>query len=146
MVRAIIAETSNYNGATVTNTFAVSKAVPVYTAPTATSPTYNGNAQALLNAGSTSDGTIQYSADGVEWNASVPQNTNAGTYTSYWRLIGDADHADIEATAISTTIAKATGNATVSGVSLSYNGSARDLVIVSGNTGTMYYRVGTGGA
>jgi hypothetical protein len=58
VVRAVIAETTNYNGATVTNTFTIAKATPSYTAPTAKSLTYSGSAQALLNAGSTSHGTI----------------------------------------------------------------------------------------
>ena len=41
---------------------------------------------------------------------------------------------------------KATGSASVSGVSLTFNNSSRNLVTVSGNTGTMHYRVGTNGS
>ena len=41
---------------------------------------------------------------------------------------------------------KATGSASVKGVSLTFNNSSRNLVTVSGNTGTMHYRVGTSGS
>jgi hypothetical protein len=78
------------------------KTLPTYTAPTAkTGLTYTGSAQSLLNAGSTSHGTIQYSADGFTWSTTIPTSTNASTnITVYWRLIGDNRHTDISSTAI----------------------------------------------
>ena len=85
-------------------TFTINKADPVYTAPVATSPTYNGSEQALLNAGSTSDGTIQYSTDESTWGTTIPSQTNANTYTSYWRIVGDSNHNDKASASISTTI------------------------------------------
>lgn len=88
-------------------TVTLAKANPTYTAPTARSLTYNGSAQALLNAGSTSHGTISYSENASSWSSSIPQKTNAGSYTVYWRLVGDANHNSIGATAISVTLAKA---------------------------------------
>ena len=60
-VKATIAETANYNGAEATADFTISKAAPTVTAPTAIADiTYTGNAQALVNAGTTSAGTLQY--------------------------------------------------------------------------------------
>lgn len=78
-----------------------------YTAPSARSLTYNGGAQNLINAGSTSDGTIQYSTNGSSWSTTVPTGTTAGNYTVYWRIIGDADHVDKPAESIAVNIAKA---------------------------------------
>ena len=78
-----------------------------YTAPTARSLTYNGGAQNLINAGSTSDGIMQYSTNGSNWSTTVPTGTTAGNYTVYWRIIGDADHVDKPAASIAVNIAKA---------------------------------------
>ena len=78
-----------------------------YTAPSARSLTYNGGAQNLINAGSTSDGTMQYSTNGSNWSTSIPTGTTAGNYTVYWRIIGDADHIDKPAASIAVNIAKA---------------------------------------
>lgn len=100
----------DYTG-TATGTFTINKAAPTYTAPTKkTGLTYNGSAQALLNAGSTSHGTIYYSSDNITWSTSIPTQTNANTsgYTVYWKLTGDSNHSDIASTAITgITIAKA---------------------------------------
>lgn len=95
-----------YTG-TATGTFTIAKANPTYTAPTANSLTYNGNSRYLTTTGSTSDGTIQYSADGTTWSTTRVTKTTAGTYTTYWRLVGDANHNDVESTPITTTINKA---------------------------------------
>lgn len=78
-----------------------------YTAPSARSLTYNGGAQNLINAGSTSDGTMQYSTNGSSWSTTIPTGTTAGNYTVYWRIIGDADHIDKPAASIAVNIAKA---------------------------------------
>ena len=96
----------DYTG-TATGTFTIAKANPTYTAPTANSLTYNGNSRYLTTTGSTSDGTIQYSADGSTWSTTRVTKTTAGTYTTYWRLVGDANHNDVESTPITTTINKA---------------------------------------
>ena len=88
----------NYN-ITGSTTFTITKAAPSYTAPTAkTGLIYNGGAQSLLNAGSTSHGTIQYSGDGSTWSTSIPSGTNATSYTVYWRLVGDSNHTDVSST------------------------------------------------
>jgi len=64
-------------------------------APTAISNLeYDGNAQALVNAGTAVNGTMAYSLDGTNWSATLPTGTNAGTYTVYYMVQGDATHAD----------------------------------------------------
>lgn len=85
----------------------ITKSTPSYTAPTIKYLTYSGSAQALLNAGSTSDGTIQYSSDGSSWGTTIPTGTNAGNYTVYWKIIGDATHLDKDPASITVTISKA---------------------------------------
>ena len=98
---------NGYRG-TATGTFTIAKANPTYTAPVAsTNLTYNGSSKYLTTAGSTSYGTIYYSFDGTNWYTTRRIGTNAGTYTSYWKLTGDANHNDVARTAITTTIAKA---------------------------------------
>ena len=86
----------------------IAKANPSYTAPTANNRTYDTTSKALLNAGSTSDGTIQYSSDNTTWSTTIPSQTNAGTYTTYWRIVGDSNHNDKASTSISTTISPKT--------------------------------------
>lgn len=91
-----------------------------YTAPTLrTGLTFNGkqsnlsgSAQNLVNAGSVSHGTIYYSTNGgSSWSTSVPQGTNAGTYTVHYKVEPDAGYSGgIGSTSLgSTTIAKADG-------------------------------------
>ena len=97
----------DYTG-TAIGTFTIAKANPTYTAPTArTGLTYSGSPQYLVMAGSTSHGTIQYSSNGTTWSTTRPSSTNAGSYTTYWRLVGDSNHNDVASTSLSTTIAKA---------------------------------------
>ena len=105
----------------------IAKANPSYTAPTTRSVlTYNASAQALLNGGSTSDGTMQYSSDNSSWSTTIPTGTNVGTYTSYWRIVGDANHNDKGSASISTEISANTVNnptITLSPSEYTYNGN-----------------------
>ena len=109
------AESSNYKQSTIGNiSVNIAKADTSYTAPTAKSLTYNGSGQALLDAGSVTGGTIQYSADNSTWSTTIPSQTNAGTYTSYWRIVGDSNHNDKASASISVSISKANRNVTIS--------------------------------
>ena len=120
----------DYTGSA-SGSFTINKANPTYTAPTAKSLTYNRGSQALLNAGSTSHGTIQYSSNGSSWSTTIPSKTSASTYTVYWRLVGDSNHKDVSSTSISVTIAKATpaiATAPSKATNLTYTGSAQNLL------------------
>ena len=66
------------------------------TAPTAiTGLEYTGVAQALLNNdGVAEGGTLNYSLDNTNWSEAIPTATNAGDYTVYYKVVGDASHAD----------------------------------------------------
>lgn len=85
-----------------------SKKDPTYTTPTAkTGLTYNGQAQALINPGSTNDGEMQYKLDSGAYSTTIPMATNAGTYTVYYKVVGDATHNDTAEQSITVTIGKA---------------------------------------
>lgn len=112
----------DYTGTT-SGTFNIAKANPTYTAPAAQSLTYSGSSQYLTTTGSTSHGTIQYSADSTNWYTTRRTKTNAGSYTTYWRLVGDANHNDIASTSISVTIAKKSLTITAKAQTITYGGS-----------------------
>lgn len=70
---------------------------------------YTGVAQALVNAGTANGGTMMYSLDNSAWDAAIPTAKNAGNYTVYFKVIGDATHADYTPAdnTVAVTIAKA---------------------------------------
>ena len=86
-----------YATATGTVTIKVNKATPTFNAPTAQENlTYTGQEQALITAGSvTSGGTMQYSlTENGTYSPDIPTGTDAGAYTVWYRVIGDANHND----------------------------------------------------
>lgn len=108
---------------TASGTFTIAKANPVYVAPVAQSLTYSGSSQYLTTSGSTSHGTIQYSADGTNWYTTRRTKTNAGSYTTYWRLVGDANHNDVASTSINVTIAQKALTITARSQTITYGGN-----------------------
>ena len=91
-----------------TTTFSISKAASsVTTAPTANTLTYSGSAQALVTAGAASGGTMQYSLDNQTFAETVPTGTNVGSYTVYYKVVGDANHENAEGGQVVVAIAKA---------------------------------------
>jgi|GEM_PF-854736 methionine-rich copper-binding protein CopC len=114
------------------------------TAPKALELTYTGDAQALVEAGAVTGGTMQYSATGklTTYSTQIPTGTDAGTYTVYYRVAGDANHNDVDAKSFSVTIAKAaiTDVIAPSANTLTYNGEKQALVAAgSANGGEMQY-------
>ncbi len=49
---------------------------------------------------------MQYSLDNATWSTTIPQGKNAGTYTVYAKIVGDASHSDSDVKQITVTIAK----------------------------------------
>lgn len=88
---------------------------PNVTAPTAKTLTYNGSPQDLVNAGNTTGGTLEYSTDNSTWSENIPQGTNAGNYTVYYRVVGDANYNDVAVTQV-TGVSIARKSITVSGI------------------------------
>ena len=61
----------------------------VFTAPTAISGlVYTGEAQQIIKPGSSEDGTMVYSLDGVNFSEATPTATFPGTYTVYYKVVG----------------------------------------------------------
>lgn len=88
--------------------FSIAKADSACTAPTPiTALTYTGEAQPLINAGTTADGTMQYSTDGTHYGTTIPIGENAGEYTVWYKVAGDGNHSDTTPASVSVTIAKA---------------------------------------
>ncbi len=147
-VKATVAETKNYAGATQTLKFTIARAdSTVKTAAAEKELTYNGAAQELVNAATTDDGTIEYKLgkDGA-WSANIPTATNAGSYKVYYRIVGDSNHNDFENEILSVNvtisklkIAKPVADTTVftySGNEQTYNVAANDRYTVSNDKQT----------
>lgn len=85
-----------YAPATGTVTIKVNKATPTFTAPTAQENlTYTGQEQALITAGMTNHGTMQYSlTENGTYSQDIPTGTDAGAYTVWYQVIGDENHND----------------------------------------------------
>ena len=146
--------------AATTTTFTIAKAASaVATAPTAKALTYTGSAQELVTAGTATGGTMQYSLDAKTYAVAIPTGTNAGSYTVYYKVVGDANHEDAAGGNVSVSIAKA--NATVTfasktvnaklgaafasqtattspaGLALSYSSSTPSVATVNATTGVV---------
>ncbi len=71
---------------------------------------YNGQAQPLVKApeGELPEGYtgIQYSLDGENWSDTIPTGTDAKTYNVYYKVVGDANHNDIDCGSIQVVIDK----------------------------------------
>ena len=97
-----------YATATGTVTIKVNKATPTFTAPTAQENlTYTGQEQALITAGMTDHGTMQYSlTENGTYSQDTPTGTDAGAYTVWYRVIGDANHNDTAPASVAVRIGK----------------------------------------
>lgn len=120
--------------------FTITAAPANVTAPKAKSGlVYNGSAQELITAGSSSDGTLQYSLDGSNYSTSIPKGTDAKTYTVYYKLKGDANHNDTEPATLTATISPKTVSnpkISLSGTTFVYDGQEKKptVTVKDGNT------------
>ena len=91
---------------TVTSLTARWKPTPTVISPVANTLTYTGSAQALVSAGSTNGGTLQYSVEKQSgYSTDIPKGTNAGDYTVWYKVVGDDNYADVAPQSIDVTIA-----------------------------------------
>ena len=97
-----------YAPATGTVTVKVNKATPAFIAPTAQENlTYTGQEQALITAGMTDYGTMLYSlTENGTYSQDIPTGTDAGAYTVWYRVIGDANHNDTAPASVAVSIGK----------------------------------------
>ena len=101
------ADYEKYATVTGTVTVKVNKATPTFNAPTAQENlTYTGQAQALITAGSVTDhSTMQYSlTENGTYSQNIPVGTDAGTYTVWYRVIGDENHNDTAPASVAVSI------------------------------------------
>ena len=117
----------------------INKTMPSYgTEPEAkTGLKYDGSEQALVTEGATTDGTVKYSLNGTAWTDTVPEGKNAGDYTVYYMIEGDATHSN--STPKTRTVTIGPKEVTVSGIiaeNKEYNGSDTATVNASGATFT----------
>lgn len=99
---------TNYTNYAITVTLDVTdKVTPTVTAPTANTLTYNGTEQVLINAGSTTGGELQYSlTSGSGYSTGLPKAKDADSYNVYYKVVGDAEYADVAENYITVTIDK----------------------------------------
>ena len=103
----VIIKSTNYEDITLTvNVNATNKLVPTVTAPTANALTYNGAEQALVTAGKTTGGTMIYRLNNSEWSEQIPTAKNAGEYTVWYKVQGNAEYADVAEQNVTVTVAK----------------------------------------
>ena len=103
----VVIKSTNYEDITLTvNVDATNKLVPTVTAPTANALTYNGAEQALVTAGKTTGGTMLYRLDDSEWSEQLPTAKNAGEYTVWYKVQGNAEYADVAEQSLTVTVAK----------------------------------------
>ena len=103
----VVIKSTNYEDITLTvNVNATNKLVPTVTAPTANALTYNGTEQALVTAGKTTGGTMLYRLGDSKWSEQIPTAKNAGEYTVWYKVQGDAEYADVAEQSLTVTAVK----------------------------------------
>ena len=93
------------------------KVAPEVTAPTAVANlVYNGQAQELITAGTTTGGTLMYSlTETGDYSADLPTGTDAGSYTVYYKVVGNDSYEDVAASHIDVTMQKCDVTVTITG-------------------------------
>ena len=124
----VVIKSTNYKDITLTvNVNATNKLVPTVTAPTANALTYNGAEQALVTAGKTTGGTMLYRLDDSEWSEQIPTAKNAGEYTVWYKVQGNAEYADVAEQSLTVTVAKKSVTVTAIDKSAYTGSTAPDL-------------------
>ncbi|MBR0027606.1 MAG: S-layer homology domain-containing protein, partial [Clostridia bacterium] len=134
-----------------TKSFTISKAASsVSTAPSAAQNLkYTGNAQALVNAGTATGGEMVYSlTETGTYSKNIPTGTYAGSYTVYYKVLGDKNHKDTTPASVTATIGAADQNPTITAeANLAKGGNALDLsTFVTNAEGTVSFEIKTGTA
>lgn len=124
----VVIKSTNYDEITLTvNVNATNKLVPTVTAPTANALTYNGTEQALVTAGKTTGGTMLYRLDDSKWSEQLPTAKNAGKYTVWYKVQGNAEYADVAEQSLTVTVAKKAVTVTALNQSAYTGSTAPDL-------------------
>ena len=146
---------SNYNNNSGHVTVEIKSAAAIQTAPTAIHPTYSGSAQALVNKGTVSYGSMNYALGNnaetapIEgWSNDIPTATNAGSYYVWYKALGDENYGGSAPECVDASIEKADATVTTAPqgvIGLVYDGNVHSLLTEGQtNDGTLYYAVDTG--
>ena len=127
-------------------TWTLNPTTPTITAPTAKTLTYTGSSQTLVNAGSTTFGTLLYAMvtsgssapASSAYVSSLPSAINAGSYDIYCRVDADATNGNWTAVAAAkkctVTISKAANTMSLSKTSITLNSTTKSTTFtISGN-------------
>ncbi len=68
--------------------------------------TYNGKTQELVSPADGTGGTVKHSMDGTDWSTDIPTAKDAGKYTVYYKVFGEAFNDGTSAVPISDSITK----------------------------------------
>ncbi|MBE6689651.1 MAG: hypothetical protein E7588_10370, partial [Ruminococcaceae bacterium] len=119
---ASISMGENENAVVASVEFIIENANPVIAAaPTPDTLTYIGEAQYLISAGEAVGGTMVYSlTENGEYTTTIPQGTNAGDYTVWYYVKGNANHNDSAKDSVPVTIKKAPLTVTASDITITY--------------------------
>ena len=124
----VVIKSTNYADITLTvNVNATNKLVPTVTAPTANALTYNGAEQTLVTAGKTTGGTMLYRLGDSEWSEQIPTAKNAGKYTVWYKVQGDAEYADVAEQSLTVSAARKAVTVTALDKSAHTGSTAPDL-------------------
>lgn len=124
----VVIKSTNYADITLTvNVNATNKLVPTVTAPTANALTYNGTKQTLVTAGKTTGGTMLYRLGDSEWSEQLPTAKNAGEYTVWYKVQGNAEYANVAEKSLTVTVAKKSVTVTALDKSAYTGSTAPDL-------------------
>ena len=110
---------------TMTVTHKVAEPATVAEAPVAVEDlAYTGDELTLITAGSTTEGTMQYTLGTDDstvpvsgWSENLPEGVNAGTYYVWYKVIGDENHYDSTPDSVTVTVNKK--DVTVDGITAS---------------------------
>ena len=124
----VVIKSTNYEDITLTvNISAKNKRIPTVTAPTVNTLTYNGAEQTLVAAGKTTGGTMLYRLDDSEWSEQLPTAKNAGEYTVWYKVQGNAEYANVAEQNVTVTVAKKSVTVTALDKSAYTGSTAPDL-------------------
>ena len=140
------AEGGNYDFGDKTVSFAIkSTAAKLTSTPQAKRLTYDGTLQDLVTVGTATGGTVMYALpptdpdDPISYSETIPQGKEAGVYTVYYMVKGDANHEDTAPGQVSVTIdpKEITPTITLSQDSYVYSGAEWKpaVTVKDGNTG-----------
>ena len=129
-VMASIAAQGNYTAASGELTLTIKKAAASGTVTAVADLTYNGSAQALVTEGNVTGGTMQYRlGESGDFSNQIPTATDAGEYSVYYYVQGDATHSDTEPVKVDVTIAKKPLTVSAPSASAYVGGSAPKLAL-----------------